>query len=75
LAKVAARIVDATRPEAGISVNAACPGLVDTAAARPWFDDMSSAQSPSEAATVILWLALEPHAYRGALIQHRKEIP
>jgi hypothetical protein len=27
-----------------------CPGLVDTAASRPWFDDMSTAQTPAEAA-------------------------
>ena len=29
---------------------AQCPGLIDTDASRPWFDDMSSAQTPAHAA-------------------------
>jgi carbonyl reductase 1 len=33
-----------------ILVNAACPGPVDTGASRPWFDDMSGALSPDDAA-------------------------
>eukprot|EP00439_Symbiodinium_sp_Y106_P019973 s1849_g2.t1 len=40
-------------------VGACCPGLVDTAASRPWFKDMSHAQSPAEAATDVVWLAKE----------------
>jgi NAD(P)-dependent dehydrogenase (short-subunit alcohol dehydrogenase family) len=47
-----------------ILVNAACPGLVDTDASRPWFDDMSAAQSPDEAATDVLWLATVPPGTR-----------
>lgn len=59
----------------GILVNAVCPGLVDTEASRPWFDDMSSAVSPDEAAKDIVWLATlppgssEPH---GQLVRHRQ---
>lgn len=70
----------ARRPEAefrrrGILINAVCPGLVDTEASRPWFDDMSSAVSPDEAAKDIVWLAtlpqgsIEPH---GQLVRNRQ---
>jgi carbonyl reductase 1 len=41
-------------------IAAVCPGLIDTAASRPWFDDMSSAQTPAQAATDPLRLALNP---------------
>ncbi len=41
-------------------IAAVCPGLIDTAASRPWFDDMSAAQSPAQAATDPLRLALDP---------------
>jgi len=62
----------------GILINAACPGLVDTDASRPWFADMSQAQSPDEAARDVLWLAslpvgtTEPY---GELVQHRVVLP
>lgn len=58
-------------------VAAVCPGLVDTAASRPWFDDMSQAQSPEEAAGDILGLALDPvdPALYGELVQHRAVVP
>ena len=58
-------------------VAAVCPGLVDTEASRPWFDDMSGAQSPAEAAVDVLRLAtgpLEPQ-WRGELVQHLKVLP
>jgi carbonyl reductase 1 len=61
-----------------ILVNAACPGLVDTDASRPWFDDMSGALSPDDAAADLLWLATLPPGIRepyGELIQHRKVLP
>jgi carbonyl reductase 1 len=61
-----------------ILVNAACPGLVDTGASRPWFDDMSGALPPDEAATDVLWLATLPAGTRepyGELVQHRKVLP
>ena len=41
-------------------IAAVCPGLVDTAASRPWFEDMSGAQTPAQAAAAPLRLALEP---------------
>lgn len=41
-------------------VNSVCPGLVDTEASRPWFKDMSTAQSPDDAASHIVRLALLP---------------
>jgi NAD(P)-dependent dehydrogenase (short-subunit alcohol dehydrogenase family) len=44
----------------GTLIAAVCPGLIDTAASRPWFEDMSAAQSPAQAATEPLCLALEP---------------
>ena len=61
-----------------ILVNAACPGLVDTDASRPWFDDMSAALWPDDAATDVLWLATLPPGTRephGELVQHRKVLP
>lgn len=44
----------------GTLVAAVCPGLVDTDASRPWFDDMNEAQSPAQAAEALLDLALKP---------------
>jgi carbonyl reductase 1 len=44
----------------GTLIAAVCPGLVDTAASRPWFDNMDQAQTPAEAAIALLRLALEP---------------
>lgn len=61
-----------------ILVNAACPGLVDTGASRPWFDDMSGALSPDHAAADVLWLATLPPGTcepYGELVQHRKVFP
>jgi hypothetical protein len=55
-----------------------CPGLVDTAASRPWFDDMSSAQTPSQAAEDVIWLATLPAGARepyGELVRHRQVLP
>lgn len=50
-----------SRDEAdGTLVAAVCPGLVDTAASRPWFDNMDQAQTPAEAAVAPLRLALDP---------------
>jgi NAD(P)-dependent dehydrogenase (short-subunit alcohol dehydrogenase family) len=56
----------------GQLIVAACPGLVDTRASRPWFADMSQAQSPEAAAVDIVKLAtdpVEPRMY-GELVQH-----
>jgi NAD(P)-dependent dehydrogenase (short-subunit alcohol dehydrogenase family) len=62
----------------GTLVAAVCPGLVDTDASRPWFDDMSKAQSPRDAAESLLQLALEPDfdpRFYGELVQYAKVIP
>ncbi|WP_280294872.1 SDR family NAD(P)-dependent oxidoreductase [Nocardia abscessus] len=45
---------------AGSLIAAVCPGLVDTDASRPWFDNMNQAQSPAQAAKALLDLALSP---------------
>jgi carbonyl reductase 1 len=56
----------------GTLVAAVCPGLIDTGASRPWFTDMSGAQTPAQAATAVLDLILaappDPSQY-GELIQ------
>lgn len=62
----------------GILVNAACPGLVDTEASRPWFADMSKAATPDEAARDLVWLATLPAGSEepyGELVRHRKPHP
>jgi carbonyl reductase 1 len=55
-----------------------CPGLIDTDASRPWFDDMSTAQTPEQAAVAVLDLALsrplDPATY-GELVQFGKVLP
>ena len=76
--KVMAREFAAEAAGRDILVNAACPGLVDTDASRPWFDDMSGALSPGEAAADVLWLATLPTGTRepcGELVQYRKVLP
>lgn len=55
-------------------IDAVCPGLVDTEASRPWFDDMSAAQTPAAAAADIVWLATTPYEAGlpyGELVRHR----
>jgi carbonyl reductase 1 len=57
---------------------ALCPGLIDTDASRPWFEDMSQAQTPTQAASWPVELALAPTfdpAYYGELVQFGKVIP
>jgi carbonyl reductase 1 len=59
-------------------VMALCPGLIDTDASRPWFDDMSQAQTPVQAAAWPVKLALAPHfhpAFYGELVQFGKVLP
>jgi carbonyl reductase 1 len=61
----------------GQLIAAVCPGLVDTRAARPWFTDMSRAQSPDQAAVDVVELAagpIEPQMY-GKLVQHGQILP
>ena len=62
----------------GTLVAAVCPGLVDTAASRPWFEDMSRAQTPAQAAYALLRLALDPEVdqrFYGELVQFGRVIP
>ena len=55
-----------------------CPGLIDTGASRPWFADMSAAQTPEQAAAWPVELALgdtfDP-AFYGELVQFGAVIP
>jgi NAD(P)-dependent dehydrogenase (short-subunit alcohol dehydrogenase family) len=76
--KVLARELAGQAARRDILVNAACPGLVDTAASRPWFDDMSGALPADQAAADVLWLATLPAGARqpyGELVQHREVLP
>ncbi|GAB2691733.1 SDR family NAD(P)-dependent oxidoreductase [Kitasatospora kifunensis] len=62
----------------GTLIAAVCPGMVDTATSRPWFDDYSQAQSPAEAARAVLDLVLtegvDPALY-GELVRFGKVLP
>ena len=57
---------------------ALCPGLIDTDASRPWFEDMSRAQTPAQAASfpaeLVLSTAFDPSLY-GELVQFGKVLP
>jgi NAD(P)-dependent dehydrogenase (short-subunit alcohol dehydrogenase family) len=63
---------------AGRLIAALCPGLIDTDASRPWFADMSSAQTPAQAAAWPVELALattfDP-AFYGELVQFGRIVP
>jgi carbonyl reductase 1 len=66
VAQVAAvRAVAAERQERDLAENtlvaSVCPGLVDTRASRPWFDDFSHAKSPADAVVPIADLILADH--------------
>ena len=57
---------------------ALCPGLIDTGASRPWFADMSEAQTPAEAASWPVDLVLADRfdaAFYGELVQFGKVLP
>jgi NAD(P)-dependent dehydrogenase (short-subunit alcohol dehydrogenase family) len=62
----------------GVLLTALCPGLIDTGASRPWFPDMSSAQTPEAAAAWPVQLAVadgfDP-AYYGELVQFARVLP
>ena len=64
--------------EANRLVMALCPGLIDTDASRPWFEDMSQAQTPEQAAAWPLDLVLadtfDP-AFYGELVQFGRVLP
>lgn len=56
------------RERAGAVVAAVCPGLIDTATSRQWFDDMSSAQTPAEAAVALLPWRSPPRSIRASTV-------
>jgi carbonyl reductase 1 len=59
-------------------VMALCPGLIDTDASRPWFEDMSHAQTPAEAARWPVELALADSfdpAFYGELVRFGQVLP
>ncbi|HET6503625.1 MAG TPA: SDR family NAD(P)-dependent oxidoreductase [Amycolatopsis sp.] len=62
----------------GTLIAAVCPGLVDTPASRPWFDDFSRAQTPTQAARAVLELILadrvDPATY-GELVRFGEVLP
>lgn len=75
--KILAREMRDEARRRGILINAVCPGLVDTGASRPFFDDMSSAQTPAQAAADLIGLATLPATARepyGELVQHHQII-
>ncbi len=59
-------------------IMALCPGLIDTDASRPWFEDMSRAQTPAQAASwpvdLVLADTFNP-AFYGELVQFGKVLP
>jgi carbonyl reductase 1 len=62
----------------GTLIASVCPGLVDTDASRPWFEDMSQAQTPDEAAVAILDLLLAPEidsSQYGELVRFGRVLP
>jgi carbonyl reductase 1 len=76
--KIMARLMREEASKRGILINAVCPGMVDTEASRPWFADMSSAQSPAQAAIDLVQLAMLPPRTKtpyGELVQHREVLP
>jgi carbonyl reductase 1 len=83
VAQVAAiRAVAATRRTEdlanGTLIASVCPGLVDTRASRPGFEDFSQARSPEEAVRPILDLILNDHVdptTYGELIRDGKVLP
>ena len=61
-----------------ILVAALCPGLVDTDASRLWFEDMSTAQTTTEAAVWPVELVLgspDVAAWHGELVQFGRVLP
>lgn len=62
----------------GTLVVSVCPGLVDTRASRPWFDDFSHALTPAEAARRVLDFVLsdqvDPATY-GELVRFGQVLP
>jgi len=72
--RVYARTRRAEAERRGLVIDAVCPGMIDTPSSRPWFEDMSKAQTPEAAARDVVWLATAPRSEvpYGELVQHRK---
>jgi len=67
----------ATDEERRIFLAAVCPGMIDTGASRAWYD-MSGAQTPTQAATPLLDLVLDPApdpSLYGELVRFGKRLP
>jgi len=76
--RAVARERRATDLAAGRLVAALCPGLIDTDASRPWFADMSQAQTPAQAAAWPVEVALAEtvdDAFHGELVQFGRVVP
>ena len=78
--RVMARDLQSEARRRGILVNAACPGMVDTEASRPWFSSaaLAAAKSPDDAAIDVGWLATLPAGTTepyGELVQYRDVLP
>jgi NAD(P)-dependent dehydrogenase (short-subunit alcohol dehydrogenase family) len=59
----------------GIFLASVCPGMIDTAASRAWYD-MSSAQTPAQAAGPLIDLVLDPSPVMyGELIRFGELLP
>jgi NAD(P)-dependent dehydrogenase (short-subunit alcohol dehydrogenase family) len=61
-----------------ILIASVCPGMIDTGASRPWFTDMSRAQTPEDAAGPLLDLALQPTVdpqFYGELVRFGEALP
>jgi NAD(P)-dependent dehydrogenase (short-subunit alcohol dehydrogenase family) len=68
------RVADGRR---GIFLASVCPGMIDTAASRAWYD-MSRAQTPAEAATPLIDLVLDPvpdPRLYGELVRFGERLP
>jgi carbonyl reductase 1 len=76
--RVLARERRAADAQDGTLVAAICPGLIDTEASRPWFEDMRGAQTSAEAAVAPLSVALDRAAdpgFYGQLVQAGRVLP
>jgi NAD(P)-dependent dehydrogenase (short-subunit alcohol dehydrogenase family) len=78
--RIMARLMKDEAATRGILIDAVCPGMVDTDASRPWFDEatMAAAKSPLQAAVDVVWLATLPAGAKapyGELVQYRQVLP
>ncbi len=73
--RILARARRAEDRRRGIFLASVCPGMIDTAASRAWYD-MSGAQSPAQAAGPLIDLALDPPPdMYGELIRFGELLP